>query len=107
MARVEVLAGGTPLPIAFALIPPVPSPGAVFALIPGEWIDTGSCGPLSVVKRDAFEVVLTGDGRSYRRGGWHEGPELGEPVYVEVWGVVGRTFHGWIDSVSRKLVQAG
>jgi hypothetical protein len=51
-------------------------------------------------------VTLTSDGRHYDVRGWHEGPEAGS-VYVERWTPAGRTFHGWIDSRSRRLVQAG
>lgn len=54
----------------------------------------------------AAEVVLTGDGRRYDRQGWHEGPEA-EWVRVERWTAEGRVFHGWIDSESRRLLQAG
>lgn len=54
----------------------------------------------------AEQVVLTSDGRHYNRKGWHEGPEA-EPVRVERWDASGRIFHGWIDSVSRQLTQAG
>lgn len=54
----------------------------------------------------AEEVTLTSDGRQYAPG-WHSG-DVAEWVYVERWTRgVGRTFHGWIDSVSRQLVQAG
>lgn len=53
-----------------------------------------------------LEVTLTGDGRGYHQGAWHTGPEA-ESVWVERWGPGGCEFHGWIDSVSRRLVQAG
>jgi hypothetical protein len=53
----------------------------------------------------ATEVILTSDGRGYELG-WHEGPEA-EAVYLERWDTTGRVFHGWVDSVSRRLVQAG
>jgi hypothetical protein len=53
------------------------------------------------------EIVATSDGRSYR-GAWHDGPVSDdEPVRVERWTAAGRTFHGFIDPESRKLVQAG
>lgn len=55
---------------------------------------------------DAIEVTLTSDGRYYNQGEWHTGPEA-ESVYVERWDATGRIFHGFIDSVSRRLVQAG
>jgi hypothetical protein len=54
----------------------------------------------------ADEVVLTSDGRHYDHHGWHEGPEA-DAIYVERWTRQGREFHGWVDSVSRRLVQAG
>lgn len=53
----------------------------------------------------AAEVTLTADGRRYEAG-WHSGPEA-EWIYVERWTAAGREFHGWIDSVSRRLLQAG
>ena len=52
-------------------------------------------------------VVLTSDGRGYRTGEWHLGEEQGETVRVERWGRGGLEFHGYIDSVSRQLVQTG
>jgi hypothetical protein len=55
------------------------------------------------------EIVATGDGKSYIAQ-WHDGEVAGE-VYCERWelraGVAFRAFHGWLDSVSRKIVQAG
>ena len=53
-----------------------------------------------------IEVTATSDGRGYARGQWHTGAEA-DTVYVEVYSDRGREFHGWIDSVSRKLVQSG
>jgi hypothetical protein len=61
----------------------------------GRYLD-GSC----------TEAVLTGDGRHYDSSGWHQGVES-EPVYMERWTAAGRVSHGWIDSRSRRLVQAG
>ena len=52
------------------------------------------------------EVTLTSDGRHYDRNGWHEGPTA-EDIRVERWTPQGMVFHGYLDSVSRKLVQAG
>ena len=52
------------------------------------------------------EVTLTSDGRHYNRQGWHEGPTA-EDIRVERWTPQGMVFHGYLDSVSRKLVQAG
>ena len=53
-----------------------------------------------------IEVTLTSDGRHYDRHGWHKGPTA-EDVRVERWTPQGMVFHGYIDSVSRHLVQAG
>jgi hypothetical protein len=78
----------------------------------GSAVDTGSGVSLVVNHRHdlrgeyAAEVTLTQDGRRYDRGGWHTGQEA-EWVYVERWGVAGREFHGYVDSVSRKLLQSG
>lgn len=55
----------------------------------------------------AEAVTLTQDGRGYNRDGWHQGDDGEDAVYVERWTASGREFHGWIDSRSRKLVQAG
>jgi hypothetical protein len=83
--------------------------------------DTGAVGALTVNHRTwpvgtsweaieaglpAAEATLTGDGRHYDRRGGHEGP-VAEWVYVERFSARGREFHGWIDSASRKLLQAG
>jgi hypothetical protein len=38
---------------------------------------------------------------------WHEGEPSDETVYVERLTAEGRAFHGFIDSQSRLLVQAG
>lgn len=57
----------------------------------------------------AIEVTATSDGRRYV-GEWHredvDGP-FADSVYVEVYDYMGRKFHGYIDAVSRKLVQTG
>jgi hypothetical protein len=56
------------------------------------------------------ETAPAGRGCQFAAGGWHEG-ESAEQVYVERYEMRGaafvRVFHGWIDSESRKLVQAG
>jgi hypothetical protein len=53
---------------------------------------------------------LTSDGRFAVTNEYHQGDEANW-VYVERWenqdGNTVRTFHGWIDSVSRCLLQAG
>lgn len=60
---------------------------------------------LSCIGGKAVQVTLTSDGRA-RLDGWHTGPEA-EWVYTERWNAAGRQFHGWLDSVSRQLTQAG
>lgn len=52
------------------------------------------------------EAVLTQDGQGYIPE-WHTGEEFGEMIFVERHTLEGRVFHGWIDSVSRKIVQTG
>lgn len=54
----------------------------------------------------AAMALLTQDGRTAKTDTWHTGPEA-DWVYVERWTSEGRVFHGWIDSVSRRLLQAG
>lgn len=59
-------------------------------------------------KAPAIEVRATGDGRGYMSA-WHsqaDGPET-EGVWAERWSAQGCEFHGVVDSVSRKIVQAG
>lgn len=51
-------------------------------------------------------ALLSTDGRGYT-GRWHDGPESGSTAYVERWTEAGLDFHGFVDSVSRDLVQAG
>lgn len=51
---------------------------------------------------------LTQDGRNAITTEWHDGaPSNDEWVYVERWTMMGRTFHGYVDSESRKVVQTG
>lgn len=58
---------------------------------------------------------LSEDGRGADTSRWHEGPQRARPwdrdVYVERWelrdGVEVLAFHGWVDAVTRRLVQAG
>lgn len=61
-------------------------------------------------KATAIEVTATSDGRGYIAA-WHneatDGPFSDESVYVERYSARGREFHGFIDSVSRKIVQTG
>lgn len=51
------------------------------------------------------EVLATSDGRFADRR-WHEGLEKGEPVYYVILTPT-RRFHGWIDSISRRVIQTG
>lgn len=55
-------------------------------------------------------VIATADGGAAIIGEFHSGPEA-DWVYVEQYARIGdaeaRTFHGFVDSESRKLVQAG
>lgn len=51
-------------------------------------------------------VWLSEDGRAFDTTRWHEGPEA-QAVYVERWTPIGRAFHGWVDSASRRMIQAG
>lgn len=60
------------------------------------------------------EIVVTSDGGQYRRDGWHDGEsDIDSWVYFERWErELGtsrgyRVAHGYIDPVSRRLVQAG
>lgn len=55
-------------------------------------------------------AIATQDCRRADLSAWHEGPVTDEVFYERyelVDGLVIRRSHGWIDSVSRKLVQAG
>ncbi len=58
----------------------------------------------------AVEVTATSDGGRYVAD-WHreelDGAFADESVYVERYTAAGREFHGFIDKVSRKIVQAG
>ncbi len=92
---------------------------------PGDPVDTGAGFVLRVWMRTwpagtqwddieagqpAFEVTLTEDGGRANTDQWHTGPEAGW-IGVERWenradGPV-RVFHGWVDSESRRLLQAG
>lgn len=50
--------------------------------------------------------TATADGRSYIAE-WHRGAESGDAVYVERVEHGAVVFHGWIDPISRRIVQAG
>lgn len=98
---------------------PVATLEEILAAKCGDVVDTGAGTPLIVHRRqwadgvlseelDTIQpiyAVLTLDGRHYIPA-WHQGDEA-EWIYVERWGAEGREFHGWADSVSRKLLQAG
>jgi hypothetical protein len=49
---------------------------------------------------------LSRDGRPWVSA-WHSGAESGEAVYVESYDATGRTFHGWVDAESRRIIQTG
>lgn len=55
----------------------------------------------------AQEVTLTEDGRGAIRVGWHTDGPAAEWVRYEVWTPEGRIAHGFVDSVSRRLLQVG
>lgn len=55
---------------------------------------------------DPVSVELSEDGRGFRTDVWHEG-DSSDVVYVERWEEGQRTFHGYVDATSRKLVQVG
>jgi len=54
----------------------------------------------------ADEVRLSSDGRSFLTE-WHHEFTSADAVYVEIRRRHGRSFHGWVDAESRKIVQAG
>jgi hypothetical protein len=72
---------------------------ASFGVVPVETVLNGTA--------RAIEVTATSDGRGARTDAWHRGDESGQAVYVERYSDRGREFHGWIDSETRMLVQAG
>lgn len=69
-----------------------------FGVVPTESVLDGSA--------TAVEVTATSDGRMANTREWHDG-DSADSVYVERYSALGREFHGWIDSTSRKLVQVG
>lgn len=71
---------------------------ASFGVVPVEDVISG--------KAPAVEVTATSDGRGAFTSCWHEGPES-DAVYVERYSDRGREFHGWVDKVTRRLVQTG
>jgi hypothetical protein len=60
----------------------------------------------AAVRAPADTVYLSADGRSFSFDEWHNG-DSDNTVYVEVARRNGRLSHGWVDSVSRKVVQVG
>lgn len=61
----------------------------------------------SGARETAFGRFLhSADGHSFETA-WHHGPESDEIVYVEIRRRHDRSFHGWVDAESRKIVQAG
>lgn len=74
---------------------------ASFGKVPVEEVTSG--------RARAIEVVATSDGRGYIPE-WHKSDGIlteGDTVYVEVYSAAGREFHGYLDSVTRKIVQTG
>src|SRR5262245_18476837 len=55
-------------------------------------------------KARPVEAYLAADGRGWMMA-WHEGPETGEPIYVERHDRDGCQFHGYVDSISRRVIQ--
>ena len=51
-------------------------------------------------------VMLSSDGRHWVAE-WHAGPESADAAYVERYSARGREFHGFVDAVSRRIVQTG
>lgn len=62
-----------------------------------------------VLGRMEMGLRLTQDGEPAMGETWHTGVALGEDVYFEVWNIdTGRRHsHGYVDSISRYLVQTG
>lgn len=54
----------------------------------------------------ATAAILTQDGHYAGLQTWHDGPSVGG-VFVARYEPKGRTFHGYVDKASRKLVQTG
>ena len=73
--------------------------GLGYGEVPAEDVLAGRASPI--------EARLSADGRSFICSRWHEGEPSEEAVYVERITAEGRAFHGFIDSRSRRLVQAG
>jgi hypothetical protein len=88
----------------------------------GDRISTGWGGSLQIAERGYGWVdealvlsgtatprsyLLTEDGRGADTTRWHDGPGTGDSVYVERWECGLRTFHGYVDPGSRRVVQTG
>lgn len=71
-------------------------------------IRTGFGGELFLCETEGRIAHLSEDGGIFSTSVWHDGPTA-DTVYVERWDVGNgvREFHGYVDSVSRKLVQTG
>jgi hypothetical protein len=72
--------------------------GLSYGRVPVEDVLSGEAKPIA--------ATLSADGRSWIAQ-WHEGPESDESIYVETHDRWGCRFHGYVDSVSRRIVQAG
>ena len=72
--------------------------GLSYGRVPAEDVLDGTAKPI--------EAHVSSDGRSWLSE-WHRGPESGDAAYVERHDATGCVFHGWVDSVSRLIVQSG
>ncbi|HTU78525.1 MAG TPA: hypothetical protein VMF09_07180 [Solirubrobacteraceae bacterium] len=73
--------------------------GLSYGRVPTEEVLAGRARPI--------EARLSADGRSFESRTWHRGDACGEEVYVERITAEGCMFHGFIDSETRHIVQAG
>lgn len=76
----------------------------------GDTVETQD-GPMIVAAKELTwdgrtRMVLTSDGLPRERE-WHEGPDSDNWIRAEVYSSDGLIFHGYVDSVSRKVVQTG
>lgn len=83
-----------------------PNYGGTLTVVGRSWPKGTDVAEVLAGTARADVVRLTADGRSMLDG-WHEGPLCGDVVYAELHRADGSGFHGWIDRVSRGLVQVG
>jgi hypothetical protein len=55
----------------------------------------------------AEAIYASQDGRSFLMEWAREADDSGDAVYVEILRKSGSDFHGWVDAISRKIVQTG